>query len=166
MGERAVITSNWTDAHYPIANEHMSVTTVSRSMLLPNVVLVAQSPLHHNRFCKYLANHPDQAWCTKLLQGIEHEIDIGFKGKRRSMVSDNWKLALDHPGVIMEYLANEVAAGHKAGLFTQPPFSDFVGLPMGVVTKKHSFPVKYRIIHDLSLPPQDSVNDHINPDAF
>ena len=46
------------------------------------------------------------------------------------------------------------------------PFIDFVVSPMGVVTKKHSFPVKYRIIHDLSWPPQDSVNNHIDPDAF
>ena len=43
----------------------------------------------------------------------------------------------------MEYLANQVAAGHKAGPFTQPLFSDFVGLLMGVVAKKCSFPVKY-----------------------
>ena len=83
-----------------------------------------------------------------------------------SMVSDNWKLALDHPGVITEYLANEVAEGHKDGLLTQPPFPDFVKLPMGIVTKKCSFFVKYRIIYNLSWPTQDSVNDYINPDAF
>ena len=79
-----------------------------------------------------------------------------------SIVSDNWKLALDHPEVITEYLANEVAIGHKVGLFTQPPFSDFVISLMGIITKKHSFPVKYRIIHDLSWPPQDSINGHID----
>ena len=83
-----------------------------------------------------------------------------------NMVSDNWKLALDHPEVITEYLANEVAARCKAGLFSQPPFPDFVGLPVGVVAKKCTFLVKYRIIHDLSWPPQDSVNDHIDLDAF
>ena len=83
-----------------------------------------------------------------------------------TMVSDNWKSALDHPEVITEYLANEVAAECKDGPFTQPPFSNFVRSPMGIVTKKCSFPVKYRIIHDLSWPPQDSVNDHIDPDAF
>ena len=66
----------------------------------------------------------------------------------------------------MEYVANKVAAGCKAGLFTQPPFPDFVRLPMGIVTKKCLFPVKYRLIHDLSWPPQDSFNDHIDPDAF
>ena len=166
MGEKAAITSNWTDAYSPIANEHTSVATVSRSTLLPNVVLVTQSPLHLNNFCKYLANHPDQAWCSKLLHGIECGVNIGFEGERMSIVLGNWKSALDHPEVIMEYLANKVAAGCKAGPFTQPPFSDFVRLLMGIVTKKCSFPVKYRIIHDLSWPPQDSVNDHIDPDAF
>ena len=59
-----------------------------------------------------------------------------------SMISDNWKSALGHPEVITEYLANVVAAGHKAGPFTQPPFSDFVRLPMGIITKKCSFPDK------------------------
>ena len=54
----------------------------------------------------------------------------------------------------------------QTGLFTQPPLSEFVGSLMGKVTKKHSFPVKYRIIHDLSWPPQDSINDHISLDAF
>ena len=93
-------------------------------------------------------------------------MNIGFEGERTSIISDNWKSALDHPEVITEYLANEVAAGCKAGPFTQPPFSDFVGLPMGIVSNKCSFPVKYRIIHDLYWPPQDSVNNHIDPNAF
>ena len=81
------------------------------------------------------------------------------------MVLDNWKSTLDHPEVIMEYLANKVAARHKAGLFVQPPFLDFVGSMMGIVAKKCSFPVKYRIILDLSWPLQDSVNDHFDLDA-
>ena len=37
---------------------------------------------------------------------------------------------------------------------------------MGIVAKKCSFLVKYRIIHNLSWPPQDSINDHIDPDTF
>ena len=37
---------------------------------------------------------------------------------------------------------------------------------MGIVIKKCSDSVKYRIIHDLSWPPGDSVNDHINPDLY
>ena len=136
MEERAVTTTNRTNAHSPTANVLTSIAAVSRSTLLPNVVLVAQSPLHLINFCKYLSNHPDQVWCSKLLKGIEHGMNIGFEGERTVIVLDNWTSALDHPEIIMEYLANEVAAGHKAELFTQLPFSDFVWSPMHVVTKK------------------------------
>ena len=89
MEEKAIITSNWTDAHSPIVNKHTSVATVSRSTLLPDVVLVAQSPLHLSNICKYLANHPDQAWCIKLFQSIECGVNIGFEGKRMSIVLGN-----------------------------------------------------------------------------
>ena len=37
---------------------------------------------------------------------------------------------------------------------------------MGVVIKKCLDSVKYHIIHDLSWPPGDSVNDHIAPDLY
>ena len=93
-------------------------------------------------------------------------MNIGFEGERTSIASHNWKSALYYPEVITEYLAIEVAAGHKAGPFTQPPFSDFVRSLMGIVAKKCSFPDKIRMIHDLAWPPQKSVNNHIDPDAF
>ena len=166
MEEKAVTTISRTDVHFPITNGPTSATPVSRSTLLPNVVLVAQSPLHLNNFHKYLANHPDQAWCHELLKGIEQCMDIGFEGERTSIILDKWKSALEHPEVITEYLANEVAAGCKGGPFTQHPFLDMVGSLMGIVTKKCSLPVEYRITHNLSWPPQNSVNDHIDPDAF
>ena len=67
-------------------------------------------------------------WCSKLLKGIEYGVNIDFEGERTSIILDNWKSALDYGEVIKEYLANEVAVGHKAGPFTQSHFSDFVGL--------------------------------------
>ena len=143
----------------------MSATTVSSSTLLPDVVLVAQSPLHLNNFCKYLANHPDQVWCNKWLYGIECGINIGFWGWEDKHGLGQLEVSFGSL-ILEEYLANEVAVGCKAGPFAQPPFPDFVGSLMGIVAKKFSLPVKYRIIHDLSWPPQDSVNDHIDPDAF
>ena len=73
---------------------------------------------------------------------------------------------MHNESVVSKYLANEVALGRKAGPFNQPPFSTCIGSLMGIVIKKHSDSVKYRIIHDLSWPPRDSVNDHINPDLY
>ena len=71
---------------------------------------------------------------------------------------------MDNGSVVSDYLATKVALGRKAGLFNQLLFSTYVGSLMGIVIKKCSDSVKYHIIHDLSWPPRDSVNDHINPD--
>ena len=68
--------------------------------------------------------------------------------------------------MVSEYLTAKVAVGRKAGPFNQPPFLTYVGLPMSIVIKKCSDSVKYCIIHDLSWPPGDSVNDHTNPDLY
>ena len=68
--------------------------------------------------------------------------------------------------MVSNYLTAEVALGRKVGLFNQPPFSTYIGSLMGIVIKKCSDSVKYHIIHDLSWPPRDSVNDHIDPDLY
>ena len=73
---------------------------------------------------------------------------------------------MDNGSVVSDYLAAKVALRRKAGPFNQPPFSTCIGLPMGIVIKKCSDSVKYCIIHDLSWPPGDSVNDHIDPDLY
>ena len=73
---------------------------------------------------------------------------------------------VDNGSVVNDYLTTEVALGRKAGPFNQLPFATYVRLPMGIVTKKCSDSVKYHIIHDLSWPPRDSINDHIDPDLY
>ena len=98
--------------------------------------------------------------------GICKGVDIGFQSERKAVWSGNWKSAVDNRSMVSDYLAAEVALGRKAGLFNQPPFSTYIGSPMGIVIKKCLDSVKYHIIHDLSWPPGDSVNDHIDPDLY
>ena len=98
--------------------------------------------------------------------GYSQRVDIGFQGERKTVWSGNWKSVADNRSVASVYLPTEVALGRKAGLFNQPPFSTYIGSPMGIVIKKCSDSVKYHIIHDLSWPPGDSVNDHIDPDLY
>ena len=49
-----------------------------------------------------------------------------------------------------------------AGPFKQEPFSHFRASPLGLVEKK--IPGKFRLIHHLSYPPGDSINDGISPE--
>ena len=144
----------------------MSAGIVSRTTQLQNVILQAQSPLNHNSFSRYLACHPYRQWSDSLLWGICKGVDIGYQGIRKTVWSGNWKSALDNGSMVRDYLATEVALGRKAGPFNQPPFTTYVRLPMGIVVKKCLDSVKYCIIHDLSWPPRDSVNDHIDPDLY
>ena len=140
--------------------------TASRSTQLQSVILQAQLPLKLYSFQCYLACHPDRQWSQSLLQGICKGVDIGYQVKRKTVWSGNWKSAVDNGSVVNEYLTAEVALGRKAGPFNQLPFLTYVRLPMGIVIMKCSDSVKYCIIHDLSWPPGDSVNNHIDPDLI
>ena len=144
----------------------MCAGTVRRTTQLQNGILQAQSPLDLDSFQHYLACHPERQWNQSLLQGICKGVDIGFQGERKTVWSGNWKSAVDSGSVVSDYLAAEVALGRKAGPFNQPLFSTYVGSSMGIVIKKHSDSVKYHIIHDLSWPPGDSINDHIDTDLY
>ena len=72
---------------------------------------------------------------------------------------------VDNGSVVSNYFMTKVALGRKAGPFNQLPFSTYVRSLMCIV-KKCLDSVKYHIINDLSWPPRDSVNDHINPDLY
>ena len=68
--------------------------------------------------------------------------------------------------MVTQYPTNELSAGCTAVQFTQPASPDFFRSQVAITLNKCSLPVKYHIIHDLFWPPQDSVNDHIDPEAF
>ena len=53
-------------------------------------------------------------------------------------------------------------AGRVAGPFQTVPFTDFRVSPLGLVPKKQ--PGEYRLIHHLSYPEGDSINDYIDPE--
>ena len=150
----------------PTAEGLICAGTVSRTTQLQNVILQAQSPLNLDSFQCYPACHPDRQWSQSLLQGIHKGVDIGFQGKKKTVWSGNWKSVVDNGSVVSNYLTTEVVLGRKAGQFNQLPFSTYIRLLMGIVIKKCLDSVKYHIIHDLSWPPRDSVNDHNDPDLY
>lgn len=61
--------------------------------------------------------------------------------------------------ILSEKIYKELLAGRFAGPFLTPPFSNFTISPLGLCPKKD--PKKFRLIHHLSFPKGDSVNDSI-----
>ena len=65
-----------------------------------------------------------------------------------------------HHDTVQAKLDKELALGRIAGPFESPPFQNMICSPLGIVPKKS--PGEYRLIHDLSFPPNNSVNSHID----
>ena len=80
----------------------------------------------------------------------------------KSFDAKNLKSANSHPEIVREKIDKEVQAGRVEGPFDRPPFLQFRVSPLGLVPKKE--PGEFRLIHHLSYPQGDSVNDHIDPD--
>lgn len=60
---------------------------------------------------------------------------------------------------INEYILKGIQAQRIAGPFDDPPLTNFVTSPLGIVPKSEVG--KYRVIHDLSFPEGQSVNTYI-----
>ena len=56
--------------------------------------------------------------------------------------------ALAQPKIVTQNLATEIALGRVAGSFSEPPFPNLQGSPIGLVPKEHS--IKFCTIFHLS----------------
>ena len=91
-----------------------------------------------------------------------------YDGPRNSREATHLRSALAQPDVVTEKINVEVAAGRVAGPFDTPPFNDMIISPLGLVPKKFDNPYtpqikRFRLIHHLSYPEGESINDFIDP---
>lgn len=64
--------------------------------------------------------------------------------------------------VVRKKLDKELGLHRISGPYTSKPFDNFICSPLGLVPKKSQG--EFRIIHDLSFPEGNSVNEHIPRD--
>ena len=98
-----------------------------------------------------------------LVQGFLEGFKLGVEGNFQSHSSRNHMSVLNDPQAAIRKLQQELDAGRLAGPFDSKPFPDFVISPLGLIPKKEAG--EFRLIHDLSFPHYDSVNDHIPKEA-
>ncbi len=134
-------------------------------METPNQVPLGCSPVKTNIFLHFLASHPDKQFVEYLRNGFHNGFDLGCTGEpTMARTSDNFPSCLAHQSVVDEYLQNEIKAGRIWGPHDTLPLNNLQCAPMGVIPKHEKG--KYRIIHHLSHPEGDSVNDFIDKDTF
>ena len=90
--------------------------------------------------------------------GLEHGFNIGYDGTRTNVTSRNLPSASQHTDFVSTHLADRCRRGETAGPYPSPPFLTMRLSGIGAVPKKGN---KLRLIHHLSSPHGDSVNDHI-----
>jgi hypothetical protein len=112
---------------------------------------------------KALQHNPDPEFRKFILDGIIHGVNIGHNGNSYNIISNNWPSASKYRIAVEDAIQKHLARGRKIGPFHTPP-DNFVGSPLGAFEKKRSRG-KYRVIHDLSWPPSQSINEHIVIDS-
>lgn len=127
------------------------------NLLLP--ILPLPTPVKVNRLEVLLEGYD----CHKqafLIDGFKYGFHLFSVGQSRSYESPNLLSATQQPQVVDQKVAKELEAHRFAGPFDSPPFPVFRVSPLGIVPKK--IPGEFRMIHHLSYPRGESVNDGIS----
>lgn len=123
-----------------------------------------KSPLNLDAWAHGLLDHPNPTFAASLLNGIVHGVDIGYTGPNTLRVHTNWPSVEEHRAQVEAIISQDIEQGRVLGPFSAPPTDHFVGNPMGAIKKRSTD--KVRLIHDLSWPPQHSVNDYISQNEY
>lgn len=108
----------------------------------------------------WLDCYPCREAAGVLRSGFGQGFFIPFHLSWAPSFADNLRSAKELPWVLRDKIAKEVELGRIAGPYASPPFSNLRVSPLGVVPKKELG--KYRLIHHLSYPKGESVNDGIS----
>ena len=117
------------------------------------------TPVKINVLTEFLI-HCDESDRQYLIDGFTNGFRINFKGPAFSQITNNHASVYTYYDVVDRMVSRELELGRVAGPFDAPPFAYFVVSPLGVVPKKEAG--KFRLIHDLSFPKQNSVNAFID----
>ena len=116
------------------------------------------TPVNANNLQHALQGY-DPAETTFLVDGFIHGFHINYFGTPSLSSLHNHPSASAHRDIVAQKLAKELSLGRIAGPFSSPPFLNFQSSPLGVVPKKE--PNAFRLIHDLSYPHGNSINEGI-----
>lgn len=119
---------------------------------------LAMTPINVNCLKRLLTSY-NKKEAIYLLNGFKFGFSLHYEGPRKARMSQNLKSALANPTLVREKIHKEIAAGRMAGPFNIKPFKHFIVSPVGLVPKKT--PGDFRLIHHLSFPEGESINDGI-----
>ena len=117
------------------------------------------SPVKADKLNSYLADY-DPCERDFLYQGFLTGFHIPYHGPRISRFCSNQISATKNPAIVKQKIDEEIASGRVLGPFSSPPCDPFICSPLALVPKHE--PGSFRLIHNLSFPPDKSVNSAID----
>jgi hypothetical protein len=97
-----------------------------------------------------------------LISGLKFGFKLQYSGTRLPIRSKNSKSISEHSELVLRKINKEVQAGRIAGPFIEPPFPTLRVSPIFLASKKNN---EFRLIHNLSHPSENSLNDFIDPEC-
>ena len=140
-------------------NDLFSCLLLQKPFNIPSVSSV--SPIKIDNLILQLCCHPDRQKIDYVLNGFCYGFRLEFHPEITTLKSAkaNCPSAVQHPSVIIEYLAKEVSLGRLFGPTPVPVLDSLQINRFGVIPKKDG---GWRLILDLSFPFGHSVNDWIH----
>ena len=89
-------------------------------------------------------------------------VPILYDGPECECINPNWDSTKTFKTDVLACINNDILLGRKSGPYDSVPCPNFRSSPLGAFAKKRTG--KVRIIHDLSWPPGESVNEYIPSD--
>ncbi len=145
----------------PSSDFKVSSQPLCLSKKLPNGV--ENQFVHIPRFTDELVMYPDRDRANKVIQGLIHGFDLGFRGEFTETSPPNNASSKRHKDLLTTSVNKEVERGHTAGPFDEPPFVRNHISPLGADLKPDG---SARLIMDLSQPQGSSINEFISKEEF
>ena len=151
--------------HYPYTKDLRELDACrpqSQAAQIPPEACTIVTPLSPRRWEQALANHPDRQFARYIVNGLRDGFRIGFQHDKAHCrpATTNMQSAFRYPEPVVTYLESEQLADRIVG-----PFDSSLNIQVnrfGVIPKSNQSG-KWRLILDLSYPPEHSVNDGIDP---
>ena len=125
-----------------------------------SIFSLAKTPINQKVLEQELVGYdPDKA--AKIYNGFSYGFPLYYMGTRYPRDAKNLKSANSQPDIVRQKIQTEIDAGRVTDPFDQHPFPNLRVSPLGLVPKKEAG--SFRLIHHLSFPAGDSVNDFIDP---
>ena len=146
-----------------IQNRKMQVSIRHASCNYNCVCCAYPSPIIVSNLIPLLNLYPLTTAAQTLKEGFMKGFKLGFEGKRCPREAKNLISVLKDPNTAQLKLEKEISLKRMAGPFNQAPIENLFVSPIGLVPKAEKG--KLRMIHHLSYPEGESVNDGINRDV-